>query len=572
MNQETRVCQNCKEDFVIEPADFDFYKKISVPSPTQCPQCRMLRRWIWRNDRHLFRRKDAVSGKEIFSNFPPQVDAKIVDIGYWKSDAWDPLEYGRDYDFSRPFFEQFKELLQEVLWPSRSVEFLVNSDYCDQVGYLKNCYLCFNGDEAEDSAYCFNFSYLKNCFDLREAGWSELCYDSVIIGSSYRAFFTLNSENCRDSWFLKNCTGCTDCFGCVDLRNKSYHIWNQPHSKEDYFRKLKEFNLGSYESLRKLTSRAHEFWLKFPVKYRRGVRSVNSSGELIFDAKNAKNCYSVLDVEKLRYCQFAYRKATDCYDYSVWGNAVSEMYECMTCGEQSSRMKFCWEVWPGCNDVEYSMFCRASSNLFGCVGLRQKKYCIFNKQYSKEEYTALREKIVKQMTESGEYGEFFPPEFSPFAYNETICQDYFPLSAEAAAKAGYRWREPELRDFQTTIDARGLPDRIQDVKEDILKEIIKCASCGRAYRIITMELNFLKQIGIPLPRLCVNCRYTERFKNINPPTFWQRQCMCDYKTYNNFSKHDHHPEGRCPNEFETSYAPERPEIVYCEECYQKEVI
>ena len=29
--------------------------------------------------------------------------------------------------------------------------------------------------------------------------------------------------------------------------------------------------------------------------------------------------------------------------------------------------------------------------------------------------------------------------------------------------------------------------------------------------------------------------------------------------------------GKCTNEFETSYAPERPEIVYCESCYQKEV-
>ncbi|MFH1193084.1 MAG: hypothetical protein V1656_02080 [Candidatus Jorgensenbacteria bacterium] len=33
-----------------------------------------------------------------------------------------------------------------------------------------------------------------------------------------------------------------------------------------------------------------------------------------------------------------------------------------------------------------------------------------------------------------------------------------------------------------------------------------------------------------------------------------------------------HGGGKCPNEFETSYAPERKEIVYCESCYNAEVV
>ncbi len=41
--------------------------------------------------------------------------------------------------------------------------------------------------------------------------------------------------------------------------------------------------------------------------------------------------------------------------------------------------------------------------------------------------------------------------------------------------------------------------------------------------------------------------------------------------YMNTGEH-HHGKGRCPNEFETSYAPDRPEIVYCESCYQSEVV
>ncbi len=41
--------------------------------------------------------------------------------------------------------------------------------------------------------------------------------------------------------------------------------------------------------------------------------------------------------------------------------------------------------------------------------------------------------------------------------------------------------------------------------------------------------------------------------------------------YKNLAKHHLHGEKHCPNEFETSYAPDRPEIIYCEKCYQQEV-
>ena len=30
MNSETKTCQNCKQNFIIEPEDFEFYAKIKV--------------------------------------------------------------------------------------------------------------------------------------------------------------------------------------------------------------------------------------------------------------------------------------------------------------------------------------------------------------------------------------------------------------------------------------------------------------------------------------------------------------------------------------------------------------
>ncbi|HEY4475332.1 MAG TPA: hypothetical protein VJB92_01240, partial [Candidatus Paceibacterota bacterium] len=208
-----------------------------------------------------------------------------------------------------------------------------------------------------------------------------------------------------------------------------------------------------------------------------------------------------------------------------------------------------------------------------------------NKQYSKEEYEKLRAQIIKHMDDMPytdkqgriyKYGEFFPLEFSPFAYNETLAQDFFPLSKAEAEAKGFLWREQERREFETTINATELPDHIKDVSDNILKEIIKCAGCGKAYRIIKMELDFYRRITLPLPRLCPDCRFRERFKFVNPPKFWHAKCQCagatdDRKIYKNDVKHFHGAD-HCPNEFGTSYAPDRPEIVYCKACYQSEVI
>ena len=238
--------------------------------------------------------------------------------------------------------------------------------------------------------------------------------------------------------------------------------------------------------------------------------------------------------------------------------------------------------------VYYSYNCTTCSDIFGCVGLRNKQYCILNRQYAKEEYEALVSKMIKHMGtlpyvdamgRTYRYGEFFPTELSPFAYNEAIAQEYFPLTKEQTLAKGYRWREPEARQYAVTKKPDHLPDHVRDVTDSILNETIGCAhegkcteQCTTAFKIIPQELQFYRRMNLPLPRLCPNCRHYERLKQRNPLKLWHRQCMCDYKVYQNTVKQPHHPEGRCPNEFETSYAPDRKEIVYCEQCYNAEVL
>jgi hypothetical protein len=168
------------------------------------------------------------------------------------------------------------------------------------------------------------------------------------------------------------------------------------------------------------------------------------------------------------------------------------------------------------------------------------------------------------MSAEGDYGEFLSVESSAFTYNETVANEYYPLTREEVLAKGWRWQDdlPQTKG-QETIKPEELSDDIKDIPESIVKEILVCLGCGRNYKLIKQEVDFYKKINLPIPRHCPYCRHMERIHLRNPRRLWARQCMCDN------TKHGH--AEICPNKFATPYAPDRPEKVFCEECYQKEI-
>ena len=564
MNQETRNCQNCKQRFVIEPEDFQFYEKMKVPAPTFCPECRTIRRTIFLNLVNLYKKTECKDGKKVFSTYPEEANIKIYDHDYWWSDKWNPMDYGMEVDFERPFLEQLKELNDSIPWPSRSIRGMVNSDYCNQASYLKNCYLCFNCNNEENCQYCVGSGYAKDSVDCDLSLKPQLCYENFECNSTFQCFYCSEVKNCRNLWFCEECINCNDCFGCFNLHNKQYYIWNQPYSKGEYSKELEKINTGSYAEVNKIKEKFNKLKLKLPRKYIHGNHNKNITGEYIYRSKNTFNCYEVGGCENVRYSQNFADSVKDSYDYTNWGQNSELVYESCACGDSCQNIKFCFDCWPAMQDSEYCLGCHSSSNIFGCVGIRSKNYCILNKQYTKEEYEEFVPKIIEHMKNKPyvdslgikyAYGEFFPVEFSPLAYNETLAIEYFPKTQLEAIEEGYSWRDKNPGEHKITIDSKDLPDDIKDVTDNILKEIIRCEFCKNAYRIIEPEFKFYQRFSIPLPRLCFNCRYLERRRKANPLKLWHRKCM----------------KPGCVNEFETSYAPERPEIIYCEQCYQEEL-
>ena len=571
---ENKRCQNCKNDFAIEPEDFGFYEKINVPPPTFCPECRRQRRLGWRNDLTLYNRTCDLCRKSVVTLYSKESGIIVYCVKCWWGDGWDPLHYGQDYDFSRPFFEQFKELILKVphlaLVNDDGIG-SVNCEYTQDFAFSKNCYMVFIAWHLENVMYSYHITAGKDMMDCLDVMTkTEWMYECTRSGRSYNLKY---SQFCRagvDSQFLYNCINCSNCFMCAGLVNKKHYFKNQKYSKEEYETILESYRLDTFSGVEKAQREYDEFILKFPRRFAYILFSKNSSGDLVSHCKNVSRSFLIKDAENCKFVNISIGPK-DCYDMST-GGELSEGYEDITC-DLSSRNFFGIYSWKD-QDVEYTQHCHTSKSLFGCVGLRNKKYCIFNKQYTKEEYEGLVPKIIAQMNNMPyvdkvgneyRYGEFYPIELSPFGYNETIAMEQFPLIKDEALKYGYNWQDNTQRTTgKETLPPENIPEGIHDVGDSILNEVLACIECGRNYKIVPNELIFYKKMGIPIPRKCFYCRHEARLKRRNPFKLWHRECMC--------SKDNHfHGDQNCTVKFETSYAPDRPEIVYCEKCYQAEV-
>src|SRR3989338_5667954 len=346
MQSEIKTCVNCKNDFTIEPEDFSFYEKISVPPPTWCPECRLIRRWSFTNTWSLYWRNCDLCKERTMSMYSPDQKILVYCTKCWWGDTWDGTEYAMEYDPTRPFFEQFKELFEKT--PHVALETLhtslVNSDYSNALAWSKNCYQIFWADYCENVFYSSILNGLKWSSDCIRGFDSELCYESVGVNSSYRVFLSDGVSDSVDIWFSRNCYNCTNCVGCVNLRGAKNCIFNVQYSKEEYEKKVKELGFDSWENLRKFHEEAKKFWAAKPYReYHGHTLNKNVTGDYVYTSKNSKECYIVNGAENCKWAQLiTVAPAKDCMDYSGWGNNAEMVYESVQTGENVNQIKFCF--------------------------------------------------------------------------------------------------------------------------------------------------------------------------------------------------------------------------------------
>ncbi len=416
MNQ---ICANCNTQFLTTNSDLGFYKKISpsfnghtfdVPPPKLCPDCRQQRRIVWRNERSLYNRECSKTGKKIIAMYPPDSLFPVYDNDVWWSDQFDARGYGRDFDFSKSFFEQLSSLRDQVPHFALAVAkpTMENSDYCNHAGYLKNCYLIYNVDYDEQCMYGKGMNRCFDCLDCFKLYDSEACYECLNCYNCKFCTYLWDSLNCSECHFSYNLIGCKNCFLCVNLQNKEYFIKNEKYSSEEWKKKVESLkNEFSNERLLQKLSQAKAY---FPVKRINENNTENCNGDYL---KNCKNCEACFDCEYLENSSYCYdlKKGDgvsyENHDISGFGVGVVRCYEGVSMGYNSNHCLFCENVWD-CFDCYYSLMCvNNCKNCFGCVGMRKAHYCILNKQYTKEEYEKMVARIIEHMIKDQQWGKFF---------------------------------------------------------------------------------------------------------------------------------------------------------------------
>ena len=574
MTTQHKTCANCKTEFIIEPDDFTFYAKIQVPPPTLCPTCRRQRRLSFRNDHDFYKRACDLCKKSIIALYPADAKFPVYCMKCWWSDSWDPYQYGRDYDPSRSFLEQCDDVFKSV--PTIAMQNddsvgSVNCEYTTDWWFSKNCYMTMTGWHDENVYYSYGVEHSKDVMDSSHIKNCERIYECFGSTKCSRCAYCTFCHDSVDCYLSYDLHGCSDCVMCVGLRNKKYCILNEQYTKEEYLLKLKAMNLQSREALQEHRKTFQKFVMKFPRRYAQILKSVNTTGDMLMNCKNSQECYFGNGLEN---CKFI-----------VLNDSAKETYDCNATGHP----ELCYEgITPDysyhaiatifcvrCREVAYSSNCAGAEHLMGCAGIKKGGYVILNKQYEPQEYEKLKQQIIADMKARGEWGEFFPKHMSPFAYNESIAYDFDQITKTQALANGFRWKEESKREVKPTLLPHQIPDSIDGMGDDILQQIIQCShvdtngrptcvdKCTSVFRVTPNELQFYRSMGVPVPRLCSNCRHFQRIQKRNPVVLHHRQCMCKLTT--------HQHEIQCLNEFETTYSPDRPEIVYCEQCYQQEI-
>jgi len=516
---ENKNCKKCSINFEITGEDLEFYKKVSpkfdwkvyeIPAPTLCSDCRQQRRLVFRNDRTLYNWISDNSWKRIISMFSPDKNYTIYEPEYWLSDENDFLTFWQNIENKNSFFIQFKKLNNNI--PKRNIIIWWWSENCEYVNWVwssKDCYLIFNTWLAEKCYYSNNVNNSIYCVDCSFTQKSQNCFYCIDCQKCFDVFYWQNLENCSESFYLKNCISCQNCFWCFNLSNKKYFIFNEEYSKEEYFNKIKElFKIYSLEKY-------NDFSKNMVVKSNIIERSENVLWDKIKDSKNVKFSFEIND----------------------------------------------------CENIFYSVSCKMCKNCFLCEWLQNKQYCILNKQYTKEEYNKLIPKIIEKMKVDWEWWEFFSANLSPFWYNETVAQEYFPLNKEEILKQNFNYSdyEPPFPKVEKIIPAEKLPKNIVDIPEDILNWAIECEVSKKPFKIISQELEFYRKHNLPIPRKHPDIRHLERMRQRNPRKLFDRKCT------RNVSGEVPLGYDECWKNIKITYSSDREEIVICEDCYNKKI-
>lgn len=494
-----------------------------IPPPKSCPRCRNRRRYAFRNDQNLQRCSCSLCGATIIGFFSPSDGVKALCEECFWSDNWDPYSYGREFDFTRPFFPQFLELKRATPRVGSFKTRCENSIYTVHSSGLNSCYLVSSGRECEEVLYSDFVFHSKRSLDLLGARHLELCCECLHCRDCYACTDLEWCFGLSDSTLCFDCRGGDNLFGCVGLRRGSNFLFNKPSSKEAVTAARRRFN-SDREFRKHALTRFSELCAahRYPPFY--GINVEEADGNYLNYSRRVSASLNVNDSEDICY-SYDITESKDLIDCCRAGSGEA-LYFCSATIDlrYSAFCNLCYQ----CHQMLYCDNCQAGSHdCFGSISLKRGEYTLLNVQYTQKQYNDLAKRLVRHMRDTGEWGEFFPASHAPYPYNISKAQEWYPLTQIDAEALGYRWKDdndqPESA-RETTAGEEALPLDIAKVDDSVLKRTFCCRATGKPYRIAQLELEIRRALGVPIPELAPQARHRARVARQmgEPPT--DRSC------------------------------------------------
>lgn len=546
------TCPVTGKTFEVSPAEMELRKKLGIEGG---PELSPIARWqilgaFWQHWA-LHKRKCDKTGRPIVSVFSEDCPYPV-----WHKDEW--IRYAdppaAEIDLAKPVFPQMWELFRRCPIAHNMGANNENCEYTDDWWYGRNCYMCHSGHGCEDLKYCYRDVSVKNSQFCVFSFDSERCVDLIFSHKCFRSAYLFHCWQVSESAFLYDCRNCNHCMFCTNLRNKSYCFANQQLTKEEYEKRLEEWDVRS----RTVYEHAKQEFLKMLRKnaWHRALfldLCQNCTGNFLYECKDCENCHLITN--KAEHCINLTRSGVDIKDgldcISLLG---TELAYCTSCAQdQCYDVKFSYNVIQ-CKFMEYCAQCFQCEHCFGCCGLVKKKYHIFNTPFAPGEYEKRKAEVIAAMKKSKEYGKFFPAHFAANPYEESIAGFYWPLPTEEGKKKGFRMLEERGEREASAQDASHVPDRSDKADESVTKAAYWDAVAGRPFQILKEDVVFAQDLRVPLPYTYYMRRLQENFRLI-PFDGTLRTVNC----------------GKCRKETQTSWPKEYDGRILCEECYLKEV-
>lgn len=143
------------------------------------------------------------------------------------------------YETLKACEEQYLQMMAlEAVWPEN-----FNHQTDDSSGeYLVGCAGCVEssfGLKSTNNYGCYGLYHAEgNAYSIAIPG--DRCYQSGPVGQSFGCLFSTSLIRCDGVEYSINCYDCEQCFGCVGLRRKKFHILNKPYSEEEYWKRVDE--------------------------------------------------------------------------------------------------------------------------------------------------------------------------------------------------------------------------------------------------------------------------------------------------------------------------------------------